>query len=219
MKAIVIGGTGATGNSLIEELLKDNRFSEVTVLLRKKINHSNPKIRQYIIDFEQINDYSKLIQGDVAFSCLGTTLKIAGSQEAQWRIDYDYQYNFAEIAKRNNIPNFVLVSAIGASPNSSFFYTKMKGELEQSIIDLGFEKTLIFQPSVLIRPNSDRFAEKVATTIMKGFTKIGILKKHKPTHVNDLAKAMINSVFNLKQGKNYLQVKEIHDLATNNTIH
>jgi uncharacterized protein YbjT (DUF2867 family) len=213
MKAIVIGATGATGKCLIEQLLADARFSEVTALVRRKSFDDHQKLTEIIVDFDHLPTYTNDVTGDVAFSCMGTTLKTAGSKDAQWKIDYDYQYQFAALAKKNNIPTFVLVSAINSNADSSIFYSKMKGQLEKEIIKLEFDKTLVFQPSILIRPNTDRIGEKIALGIMRGISKLGILKNHRPTHVRDLAKAMITSSSHSKPGVNYIRVKEIHQLA------
>lgn len=213
MKAVVIGGSGATGKCLVEELLANSAVSEVTALLRKKVFPDHPGLRQVIVDFDRLEEYRQEITGDVAFSCLGTTLKAAGSKDAQWKIDYDYQLKFAELAKENAVPVFGLVSATNANPHSSIFYSRMKGKLEESIVRLGFEKTMIFQPSVLIRPDSDRTGEKIAAFIMKGISRLGIIRNHRPTHVRDLAKAMIAGVDHIQDTVKQVKVKEIHQLA------
>lgn len=213
MKAVVIGGSGATGKFLIEELLSTDRITEVTVLLRKRYFEEHPKLKQVIIDFDQLENYDREISGDIAFSCLGTTLKNAGSKEAQWKIDYDYQLKFAELARKNNIPAFILVSAINANPHSSIFYSGMKGKLEESIINLKFKKTIIFQPSILIRPETDRLGEKIAASIMSGISRSGLLKRHRPTHVHDLAKAMIASSNHYQDGVKKVNVPDIHSLS------
>lgn len=210
MKAIVIGASGATGKFLVQELLDSPSYSSVTVLLRRAMD-SHPKLIQIVVDFDNLENYADAIQGDVAFSCLGTTLKAAGSKEAQWKIDYDYQYKFAELAKRNAVPTFVLVSAINANPNSSVFYSKMKGQLEEAIIALKFDTTTIFQPSILERPNSDRAGERFALSLMRMTANLGLFKNHRPTHVHDLAKAMLHSVEKSSGVKRY-KVKEIHGL-------
>jgi uncharacterized protein YbjT (DUF2867 family) len=213
MKAIVIGATGATGKFLVQELISSDSYSEVTVLVRKKAFVEHPKLKQIVVDFDNLTPYQDEIKGDVAFSCMGTTLKAAGSKVAQWKIDYDYQYHFAELAEKNNVPIFVLVSAMNAKSDSSIFYSKMKGELEEAIVQLNFAKTIIFQPGILERPNTDRGGEKIALSVTKFFARLGVIKKHLPTHVHDLAKAMIASVHNSEQGVSRIHVKEIHRLA------
>jgi Predicted nucleoside-diphosphate-sugar epimerases len=194
MKAIVIGGSGATGKYLVRRLLADDRFDEIVLLMRKPIAETHPKLKQVIVNFDKLHEYAEQIKGDVAFSCLGTTLKDAGSKEAQWKVDYDYQYNFAQIARQNRISTFVLMSAQNADAKSSFFYSRMKGELERSIEALGFDRLVIIQPGLLLRPNSDRPLENLAVRAMKAFNSLGLLKKYIPTHVDLVAKAMVNSI-------------------------
>lgn len=205
MKALVIGATGATGKDLVSKLLKDKDFDEIDIFVRKPLNIDNPKLKNHIVDFEKPEDWKDLVKGDVAFSCLGTTLKTAGSKEAQRKIDYDYQYNFAKVAKENEVEDFILVSSYGASPNSKIFYSKMKGELEQSVKALNFNKTTIFQPGMLERKNSERTGEVLGGKIIKFANKFGLLTHQKPLPTDILAQAMINS--SKIKSKSYSKIK------------
>jgi uncharacterized protein YbjT (DUF2867 family) len=98
MKALVLGATGATGKDLVEQLLKDKNYETVSVFVRKPMEIDNEKLETHIVDFEKPENWQNLVQGDVAFSCMGTTLKNAGSKEAQKKVDFNYQYNFAKAA-------------------------------------------------------------------------------------------------------------------------
>ena len=138
------------------------------VLVRRKVEFKHPKIKSYVINFNQPDEWKDLVVGDVAFSCLGTTLKDAGSKDAQWKIDYDYQYWFAQKAKENNVKTFVLVSSGFSNANSPFFYMKMKGQLEDEVVKLGFERTIIFNPPLLIRKNTDRAGENISVYYVRG---------------------------------------------------
>ena len=119
MNAIIIGATGATGKDLVDLLLQDSVFDAIHVFVRRPLTISDPMVKTHIVDFEQIDNWKSEIQGDVLFSCLGTTLRAAGSQEAQWKVDYDYQFNFAKAARENGVPTLVLMSSMGANPQSS----------------------------------------------------------------------------------------------------
>lgn len=193
MKALVLGATGATGKDLVEKLLQDNDFSEVHTFVRKPLDIENDKLHNHIINFDQPEEWKDLVKGDVAFSCLGTTLKAAGSKEAQRKIDVDYQYNFAKAARENNVDDYVLVSAYGANPKSKIFYSRMKGELENEIKDLHFNKLTIFQPGMLERRNTNRNGEVLGGKIIKFANKFGFLESQKPLPTNILAQAMVNS--------------------------
>jgi uncharacterized protein YbjT (DUF2867 family) len=191
--ALVIGATGATGKDLVKQLLADEDFKEIKIFVRRKSGIQHSKLIEHIVDFEKWTEWESQIRGDVAFSCLGTTLKSAGSKEAQKRIDMDYQYEFARIARNNHVPTFVLVSAFGASSQSRIFYSRIKGELEDKIKMLNFPHCIFFQPGMLDRPQSDRFFEVWGLKALRLLNQIGIFKSQKPLPTPTLAKAMIKS--------------------------
>lgn len=200
MTALVIGATGATGLSLVEQLLEDTRFKEVVVFVRSEISLKHKKLIAHQVDFNKYETWAALVHGDVAFSCLGTTLKQAGSKENQWKVDFDYQYNFAKVASENKVPTFVLVSAQGADPKSSMFYSRMKGELEVALSRLTFDSLVLLKPGLLQRPNSDRFGERMAERILCFFNSIGMFKFYRPLPVSKLAAMMIGKGVNPKGG-------------------
>ncbi|MGV4413986.1 NAD(P)H-binding protein [Chryseobacterium sp. T1] len=191
MKALVIGATGSTGKSLISQLSNDPNISEIIAFVRRDVIINEPKVKAITVDFDQPNNWKHLVSGDVAFSCLGTTLKDAGSKNAQWKIDYNYQFNFAKVAKENMVEDFILVSSEGASSTSKIFYSRMKGELEEAIKQLKFDKLTIFKPGMLQRPNSNRATENIALKLIKALNKLGILRSQKPLPTETLAQAMI----------------------------
>ncbi|MDC8099997.1 NAD(P)H-binding protein [Chryseobacterium rhizosphaerae] len=193
MKALVIGATGATGKDLVNQLLNDKDFEEVDIFVRKAVDIENERLKVHVVNFEKPEEWKEMVKGDVAFSCLGTTLKDAGSKEAQKKVDFDYQYEFAKAAKENNVEDYILVSAYGASPKSKIFYSKMKGELEEAVRQLHFNKITIFKPGMLERKNSGRAGEVLGSRIIKFANKLGLLESQKPLPTDILAKAMINS--------------------------
>ena len=193
MKALVIGATGATGKDLVNQLLNDKDFEEVDIFVRKPVDIENERLRVHVVNFEKPEEWKEMVKGDVAFSCLGTTLKDAGSKEAQKKVDFDYQYEFAKAAKENNVEDYILVSAYGASPKSKIFYSKMKGELEDAVRQLHFNKITIFKPGMLERKDSGRTGEVLGSRIIKFANKLGLLESQKPLPTDILAKAMINS--------------------------
>ncbi|WP_034745043.1 NAD(P)H-binding protein [Chryseobacterium vrystaatense] len=193
MKALVIGATGATGKDLVKQLLNDNEFDEVDIFVRKPVAVQNDKLKVHVVNFENPDEWKDKVKGDVAFSCLGTTLKDAGSKEAQRKVDFDYQYQFAKAAKENEVDDYILVSSYGADPTSKIFYSKMKGELEEAVKQLHFTKITIFKPGMLERKDSERTGEVLGSRIIKFANKLGLLESQKPLPTDILAKAMINS--------------------------
>ena len=194
MKALVIGATGAVGRDLVEQLLKDDAFGSVVAFARRPLAVENPKLTVHVIDFDHPEQWQNLLQGDVLFSCLGTTIKAAGSQEAQWKVDYTYQYEAAKAARENGVETYALVSAIGASPKANFFYTHMKGELEEAVKKLGFPACFILQPPSLVRKGSDRFGEKAGVVALRAFNAIGLMRAYTPMPTEEVAAAMVRLV-------------------------
>lgn len=212
MKAIIIGATGATGRELVKNLLNDEFFTEIIVLNRRAFFENHPKLTEHIINFDKMDNYKDLIKADVAFSCMGTTLKMAGSKENQWKVDHDYQLKFAKICHENNVPSFVLLSAMNSNSNSKMFYSRMKGELEDKIYEIKFDQLIILQPSLIVRPNTDRKAEKFAEIILKALNKVNLLNNFKPISTDELSKAMINSYKSYENGFHRVKLKEIFQL-------
>ena len=214
MTAIIIGATGATGRDLVDLLLLDTAFDAIHVFVRRPLAISDPMIETHLVDFDQIDSWKSGIRGDVLFSCLGTTLRAAGSQEAQWKVDYDYQFNFAKAARENGVPTIVLMSSMGANPQSSVFYMKMKGRLEEAVKLLGFSNTIIVRPPSLIRRNSDRWGEKVGVVALKALNKVGIMRSMKPMSTEAVAKAMLTCSLHMK-GQQVVESRELRMLAGN----
>ena len=195
LNALVIGATGATGKEIVSQLLEDDDFDSVSIFVRKDPDITHSKLKTYVIDFSKVEDYRELIKGDVLFSCLGTTLRTAGSKEKQYMVDYTYQYEFAKIASDNGVPIYSLVSSTGANQNSTIFYPKIKGKLEEAVKKLPFKTIQIFQPQTLIRQkNLIRLGEKIGIKIFSFLNYFGILKSQKPLTVSNLAKVMIEQL-------------------------
>ena len=209
MKGLIIGATGATGKDLLAQLLEDEAYSEIHSFVRKPMSISHPKLHAHVVNFDTPEAWSDLLHGDVAFSCLGTTLAVAGSKDAQWRVDYDYQYAFAEHCKNNGVPTFVLVSAAGATAQSKLFYNRMKWALEEAVKKLNFPRLLIFQPSILIRSNNDRGAENFSVKAIHFLNKIGLFKRYRPMPTNVLAQRMRREVATATEGVHTFTLDEI----------
>lgn len=209
MKALVIGATGATGKELVNLLLEDKNYESVSVFVRRSTGKSHPKLKEHIVNFTEIEQFKDLITGDVLFSCLGTTLKDAGSKDNQWKIDFDIPAAFAVEARKNEVSSLVLVSSYGASAKSSVFYSKMKGMLEDYISDLNFLQYIIFRPGPLIRENTDRFGEKFSIKIIKMFNAIGLFKNLKPISTVFLADKLVKAPEAFPTGKHILELHRI----------
>lgn len=193
--AIVLGATGLVGRQLAQLLLEDQYFTKVLLLVRRSTGFQHPKLEEIMVDFNDISSFQSLIKGDVLFSCMGTTLKKAGSKEAQYKVDYTYQLEVAEAAKENGVPNYILVSSSGANSSSMIFYSRIKGELENSIKALSFSRSIIFRPSLLLgeRDEKRKGEETMANMLPIIIKLIPLLRKYRGIKGIEVAQAMINA--------------------------
>ena len=213
MKAIVIGATGATGKDLVAQLLEDEAFHAVEIFVRREVDMEHPKLTVRIIDFNESEKWTGLVTGDVLFSCMGTTLKAAGSQAAQWKVDYDYQWNFAKAACANAVPAYVLVSSIGASAESKVFYSRMKGMLDNAVQTLPFKRIFIFRPPFLIRKGSTRLGETISVKVLKMLNAVGLMRSYQPLATEKLAQAMIDVVKSDRAGIHIISSDKIQTMV------
>ena len=209
MKALIIGATGATGKDLVKSLLQDAFYSEVVIFVRRTCGIAHPNLKEIITNFDKPEEVAQFINGDVLFSCLGTTLKAAGSKGKQWHVDYEIPLQFAETAKRNGVSHMVLLSAYGASATSRVFYSKLKGKLEDAISELDFYNYIVFRPGLLLRKDTDRAGERIGVALIKFLNWLGIIKKFRPMPTAVLAEKMSKAPKVVSQGKHVIELDKI----------
>jgi uncharacterized protein YbjT (DUF2867 family) len=190
--AIIIGSTGLVGSHLVEQLTRSEYYSKLILLNRKKSAYVHAKIEEHSINFDQ-PDLSH-IKGEDIFCAIGTTLKKAGSKEAQYKIDCEYPTLFAKLLRGGHSEQFILVSSLGANAESGNFYLRTKGQLEKNLEYLHFHSLLIVRPSLILGDRKEfRLGEKIGTIIMKalGLVMLGSLKKYKGVEASAIAAKMI----------------------------
>ena len=211
--AIIIGASGLVGSNLLDLILKDDEYNRVNIFVRRSTNIKHPKLNEYIIDFDQPEQWRDKVKGDVLFSTLGTTLAQAGSKEEQYKVDYHYQYNTAVTAVTNGVQDYVLVSAENSNKESFFFYSRMKAELESSITKLPFSNIIIIRPGLLYgKRKNKRRMETMAINFTNWLNKLGIMKKHKPIHGKEVAQAMLKA-YSMADGITFYKGDELFSLA------
>lgn len=199
--AVIAGYTGLVGRELLKLLLQSDKYAKVIALGRRKLEIEHKKLTEQVVDFDDLQFRESV---DDVFCCLGTTMKKAGSREKFRLVDFQYPLNLAVSAKNLGASCFVLVSANGANKQSSFFYNQVKGELEEAIDKLAFNKYEVMRPSLLLGERQEsRFAEDFGKIIMKltGFLFIGPLKNIKGIKASSVAKAMIYAANDGSGGK------------------
>jgi uncharacterized protein YbjT (DUF2867 family) len=206
--AIVFGATGLVGKSLVEELCKSDRYGKVKIVVRRPSGLAGrEKIKEFIIDFNNLKDFSDSITGNVLFLCLGTTIRKAGSISRMEMIDRDLPLEIASLASKNSVEKLAVVSSIGADPGSSNYYLRIKGEMESGLMKLKFKALVILRPSILLGNRSERrLAEDIGKILMKaiGIFLIGKLSKYKGIEASKVSMAMVKAI-NDKSGTEILE--------------
>ncbi|NVK26182.1 MAG: NAD(P)H-binding protein [Gammaproteobacteria bacterium] len=214
--AIVIGSTGVVGRELIQQLLDTEQYNSVLSFSRSPLNldsevRNQNKLTEYLVEFDNPEQWQELVSGNDVFCCIGTTLKQAGSKEKQRQIDLELPSKFAHIAKQNGAEQFILVSSTGANPKSNSFYLRLKGKLEQAIINLDFKRTVIVRPSVIVGKRPDnRLGEKLSIVLLSALKWLPIINKFRPISGAQVA----HSISQLAQqnSTSKLIIKELDEL-------
>jgi uncharacterized protein YbjT (DUF2867 family) len=198
-KAILFGSSGFVGSYLLDELLKNNDYEQVTIIVRKNLNICHPKLITLTGDYYSLPEMKDRIVADDVFITLGTTKKNTPDQVEYYHVDHDYPVLAAKFAKENGAKSVFLLTAVGANQNSGIFYVKTKGETERDIIALDYEHTHIFRPSMLMGSRKEkRSMEKIIITIWSVINPlfIGKMTKNKGIDGKEVARAMNNAAKN-----------------------
>ncbi len=165
--ALIAGASGLTGGYTLDALLAAPDVSRVVAVTRRPLGREHPRLANRIVQFERLESQLKGTACDAALCCLGTTLRKAGSQQRFRAVDVDCVLAFARAAKAANASRFIVISSVGADPNSRNFYLRTKGEMEEELEGIGFESLDILQPSMLLAWRAEmRPLELLASTLM-----------------------------------------------------
>lgn len=204
------------GSCLLDLLLEDETIDSVISVVRYETERHHQKLNEFVIDYDHLVDYSGELRGHAAFCCLGTTIKKAGTKEKFKRVDYLYPFELAKIVRENKVPQFNIITAMGADKSSMIFYNKVKGEVEEALRYLNFESLNIFRPSLLMGERKEtRVGEKAGIIFAKIVNPlmVGSLRKYKAIDASDVARAMQVIYQKNEKGFNIFQSDEIHDIA------
>lgn len=191
--ALIFGATGFVGSYLLKDLLEDPEYKQVTIVVRRDPGIDHPRLNVLIGDFNSLQSLKAKLVADEVFIALGTTQKKLPNRVEYYKIDHDYPVFAAKLAKQNGAKSIFLVSSVGATPESQFFYIRSKGETERDILSLDFEFTHIFRPSMLLGLSQEhRPLEKVLIQMWSAINPVlmGKLKSYKGIDGKDVAHAM-----------------------------
>lgn len=210
--ALIIGATGATGSALVEQLINDEDYAILHILhYRETLFDGREKVISHRYNLDEILDFRQEGIDDV-FCCIGTTIKKAGSKEVFAHVDRDLVIKLAKWAKIEGVRSFHVISAHGASVNSSFFYNKVKGEMEEALKEMNLNSLYIYHPPILKAKRKEfRLGESLAIGVFSFLSPLmlGGLSKYKPLLVSKLATKMIHYADEHKKGWHIVSAEKL----------
>ena len=198
LKATLAGASGLVGQQCLQLLLADSRYDRVTVIVRRPLAATHPKLKSLLVDLGGAGSWGDLGEPDHFYCCLGTTIKQAGSRAAFRKVDYDYPLALARRAAATGLTRYLLISAMAANPRSRVFYNRVKGELEQQLAQQPIPSIDIFRPSLLMGERDEsRPGEELGQKLMPLLNPLlrGGLKAYRPITAQQLAQAMVKAAF------------------------
>lgn len=192
--ALLAGASGLVGSHVLTRLLASSRYRRVLVVGRRPLGTMAPKLEQHVLDLDRVETDFPDVELDDVFCCLGTTIRAAGSQAAFRRVDHDYPVALARLALARGARRFAIISSLGADPNATMFYSRVKGETEADIAALGLPRCWMLRPSLLAGNRTEmrtgeRFGLAVAALLSP--LMVGPLRRYRAIHADTVAAAML----------------------------
>lgn len=191
--AVVFGGSGLIGRYLLDQLADDGTYERVTAIHRRTFEVPD-QVELKVIDLDKLEQLDSLLNDQVVFVALGTTLAKAGSRSQFREVDYDLVLAIAEAAQQHGAAQLHIVSAIGANPQAKVFYNRVKGEMEVAVEQLKLPVCYVYQPSILDGPRQERrIGERfglAAFKLLDPFLR-GPLRPYRAIHATQVAAFMI----------------------------
>lgn len=214
--ALLVGATGLVGSHCLRLLLEDDDWSQVVVLARRRIAASRPKLLARLVDFDRLSQLSGFPRVTDVFCALGTTMARAGSQPEFYKVDFTYVVETARLARVSGARQFLLVSALGADPASSIFYSRVKGEAEEAVRKLEYAGLQIFRPSFLAGERAEtRPLERLGVAAFSAFSvaMVGPLRRFRPVGGAEVARAMLEVARHQAPGDHVYDSRQIEEIA------
>lgn len=211
LTAILAGASGLVGGEILDRLVGAAEYERVIVVTRRDLGARvrHPKVKQALVDFERLDDAGRGVHGDHVFCALGTTIRKAGSQAKFRQVDLEYPLALARVALARGAGHFAIVSAMGASRTSPFFYSRVKGEVEAGLRAMTWPSLAIFRPSFIAGERSEsRPLERLGGCVLR-IAPAG----WRPVAAGDIAAAMIATALRSPRGVTVVESRDIPRVA------
>jgi uncharacterized protein YbjT (DUF2867 family) len=211
LTAVLAGATGLVGGECLRQLLASRRYGRVIVVTRRELGAGlqHDKLHDVVVEFARLGDVKSQLCGDHVFCALGTTIRKAGSQQRFREVDYEFPLRLAQLTLGNGARHFSVVSALGASRSSPFFYSRVKGEMEEGLRQMGWSSLAILRPSVIAGERAEsRPLERLGEHLLRFAP-----ATWRPVAARDIAAAMVATALREPQGVTVIESRQISGVA------
>lgn len=209
MRALLLGATGLVGNELLSLLLADDSVERVQVLTRRPTGHTHAKLQEHVADLDEMHRRPEAFAVDAILCALGTTIRVAKTKERFRHVDHELPLAAARLGLENGANHYLLVSSLGANPDSRIFYSRVKGEVERELLSLPYPKITIARPSALLGPRKEfRLGEKIVAPLGRLMP-----ERIRPIEAHDVAKALVVLMKREDAGARIVESRELKAIA------
>src|SRR5437764_7790779 len=215
LSVLLVGATGLVGRECLRLLLADGGFGRIVVVTRRPLSPDvrSPKLETHVVDFDHLNEYDELFSVDAIICTLGTTIRQAGSRTRFRTVDYEYPLAFGRLGRRHGCAHFLVVSALGASTKSRYFYNRVKGDLEEALRILAYPRLTIVRPSLLLGPRAElRLGEEVAKRVTRWLGPL-VPRAFKPVEARVVATALVRAAREKGTGVRVIESGELAEIS------
>jgi uncharacterized protein YbjT (DUF2867 family) len=195
----LLGSSGLVGSQLLQMCLNANQIERLHVINRKSLMLSHNKLEEVLCPNNEYSEVSSFFATSTLICCLGTTIKQAQTKDQFRAIDLELPLKAARIFQEQGGEHFILLSAVGANSQSRIFYNRVKGELENELKKMAFDKLTIVRPSLLIGKRSEtrpmeQFAQKISP--LTNLFMLGPLRKYRAVSATHVASELLAHALN-----------------------
>jgi uncharacterized protein YbjT (DUF2867 family) len=209
-RLLLVGATGLVGRSVLQQALADTRVTQVVAPTRRALP-VHPKLVNPVLDFNALPEDAPWWSVDAVVCALGTTIKVAGSQAAFYRVDHDLPLRVAELGLRHGARTYALNSALGASADSRVFYSRTKGELERDLRTLGYPSLTLVQPGLIGGDRQQsRPAERLAIAVTQGLAPL-LPRRYRVVPASQIAAHLLDAAVAGQPGVHVLASEQLLD--------
>lgn len=205
-RVVLVGATGLVGRAVMAEAVGRPDIHLVAVARREVPLPKGARMEMLLSDTGHWPDAIAAGRPDTVVIALGTTIKAVGGDKQAFRaVDHDLVLDCAAAAKAAGARQLIVVSSVGAQFSSKNFYLSVKGEVEDKLAKLHFDRLDLIRPGILRgkREGAARPAERIGMILspLVDLLMVGSLRKYRSAKASDVARVILRLAGTKQRGR------------------